>query len=605
MDSTLVGQLSTQVASLVESSGTVWSVWFLMGAAMVFWMQAGFAMVESGFARAKNTGNIIMKNLMDFCIGTVMWFVIGASLMLTYTDPVTGETCRGIWSVIGKPGFSVFSNYAHFDYSGFVFNLMFCATAATIVSGAMAERTKFLTYCIYSALISAIVYPIEAHWTWGGGFLAQWGFHDYAGSNCIHMVGGICALIGAAMVGPRIGKFERDQKGKVTKVHAFPASNIAMGALGVFILWFGWYGFNGAAATDVPTLASVFLTSTVAPAVATVTTMIFTWIKYGKPDVSMCLNGSLAGLVAITAPCDVTDCAGAAIIGLVAGLLVVFGVWFLDHVIHVDDPVGAVAVHMFNGIWGTIAVGLFATKSAPGFAKAGIAEGLFYGGGFGQLGKQLCGMLLTAGWTALTITIVFLILKKTIGLRVSAEEEIVGLDKLEHGLDSSYGGFMIPYSEEELEEASEAGISLSNGAVPVDTAVEVTDSSSAAEKKSDGSPKFTKVEIVCKEERIGILKNEMTKLGITGMTVSHVLGCGMQKGQMEYYRGTPVETNLLPKIQVDIVVSKIPVRKVIETAKKALYTGHIGDGKIFVYDVENVVKVRTGEEGYAALQDIE
>ena len=607
-------ELLNAIGTAVESaSSTTFSVWFLVGAALVFWMQAGFAMVEAGFTRAKNTGNIIMKNLMDFCIGTVMWFLIGASFMLTYTNPETGEVSRGIWSVIGKPGFSVFTHYSSFDWSNFVFNLVFCATTATIVSGAMAERTKFLTYCLYSAIISGLIYPIEAHWVWGGGFLAQWGFHDYAGSNCIHMVGGICALIGAAMLGPRLGKFERDSKGKVTKVRAFPGSNIAMGALGVFILWFGWYGFNGAAATNVSTLGSIFLTTTVAPAVATVTAMIFTWLKYGKPDVSMCLNASLAGLVAITASCDVTDCAGAAVIGVVAGLLVIFGVWFLDHVIHVDDPVGAVAVHMFNGIWGTIAVGLFATKSAPGFEVAGIHEGLFYGGGFLQLGKQFGGMFTTMAWTVITITLVFWILKKTVGLRVSAEEEIVGLDKLEHGLDSSYAGFVIPYSEEEIEEAEEAGFKLSNTAVnpkvSMEKAVEVLDASSAQEsesdKKSDGSPKFTKIEIVCKEERLGILKNAMTKIGITGMTVSHVLGCGIQKGQPEYYRGTAIETNLLPKVQIDIVVSKIPVRKVIEVAKKTLYTGHIGDGKIFVYDVENVVKVRTGEEGYAALQDVE
>ena len=320
--------------------GEVFSVWFLIGAAFVFWMQAGFAMCEAGFTRAKNAGNIIMKNLMDFCIGTVMWFLIGASLML-------GQNVLNGFS--GGVNFDVFTNYQNFDYSAFVFNLVFCATTATIVSGAMAERTKFSSYCIYSAVISAVIYPIEAHWTWGGGFLSEWGFHDYAGSNCIHMVGGICALIGAWMLGPRIGKFERDKSGKVKKINAFPGHNLVIASLGVFILWLGWYGFNGAAATDVPTLGSVFLTTTTAPAVATVVCLIFTWAKFGKPDVSMCLNAALAGLVAITAPCDVTDCAGAAIIGGVAGLLVVFGVWFCDHVIHVDDPVGAVAVHMISG----------------------------------------------------------------------------------------------------------------------------------------------------------------------------------------------------------------------------------------------------------------
>ena len=586
------------VTKVVEAlNADIWGVWFLAGAALVFWMQAGFAMVEAGFTRAKNTGNIIMKNLMDFCIGTVMWFVIGASFMLSYTDPVTGEVSKGIWSFLGKPGFSVFSEYATFDFSGFVFNLVFCATTATIVSGAMAERTKFSTYCLYSAIISGIIYPIEAHWTWGGGFLSQWGFHDYAGSACIHMVGGICALIGAAMLGPRLGKFSRDKKGRVTGVHGFPGHNIAMGALGVFILWLGWYGFNGAAATDIPTLGSVFLTTTVAPAVATVVAMLFTWIKYGKPDVSMCLNASLAGLVAITAPCDVTDCAGAAIIGVVAGLLVIFGVWLLDYKLHVDDPVGAVAVHMMNGIWGTIAVGLFATASAPGFELAGISEGVFYGGGFAQLGKQFGGMGIIILWTVITITITFIILKKTIGLRVSAEEEIVGLDKLEHGLDSSYAGFAMQYTEEEVEEAIVAGVALPESeSIPVKIAPET--------KASSKNVTAHKVVIVTRQNKFESLKNAMNEIGVTGMTVINAMGCGMQKGKDEYYRGAPVKTiNLLPKVKVEIVVAKVPVQTVIDTAKKALYTGHYGDGKIFVYPVEEVVKVRTGESGYDALQD--
>ena len=589
-------EIAQTIAQAVESANaTTFSVWFLIGAALVFWMQAGFAMVEAGFTRAKNTGNIIMKNLMDFCIGTVMWFLIGASFMLSYTDPATGEVSKGIWSVLGKPGFSVFSEYASFDFSGFVFNLVFCATTATIVSGAMAERTKFSTYCLYSAIISGIIYPIEAHWTWGGGFLAQWGFHDYAGSACIHMVGGICALIGASLLGARIGKFDRDENGKVTKVHAFPGSNIANGALGCFILWFGWYGFNGAAATDIATLGSVLLTTTVAPAVATVTAMIFTWLKYGKPDVSMCLNASLAGLVAITAPCDVTDCAGAAVIGLVAGLLVIFGIWLLDYVLHIDDPVGAVGVHMMNGIWGTIAVGLFATDAAPGFELAGIEKGLFYGGGITQLLKQLGGMCAIIVWTVVTITIVFIILKKTIGLRVTAEEEIVGLDKFEHGLDTAFAGFRMSYSEEEIEEAIVAGVKLPEGSIPVDQAVPVTN---AAPKDA----KFTKLVIVTRQSKFEELKVAMNRIGVTGMTVVNVMGCGMQKGASEYYRGTPVEITLVPKIKVEIVVTKVPVRDVIETAKKVLYTGHIGDGKIFVYEVDNVVKIRTGEEGYAALQ---
>ncbi|MBR2036404.1 MAG: ammonium transporter [Lachnospiraceae bacterium] len=577
-------------------STEVFAVWFLIGAALVFWMQAGFAMVEAGFTRAKNTGNIIMKNLMDFCIGTVVFILIGFGLLM-------GEDLFGF---IGRPGFDLFTSYAEFDFSSFVFNLVFCATTATIVSGAMAERTKFLSYCIYSGVISALIYPIEAHWIWGGGWLAQIGFHDFAGSCAIHMVGGISALIGAKLLGPRIGKFNKDKTGRIVKVNAFPGHSIALGALGVFILWLGWYGFNGAAATSVAQLGSIFLTTTVAPAVATVVCMIFTWIKYGKPDVSMCLNASLAGLVAITAPCDVTDAFGAIAIGAVAGLLVVFGVWLLDHVLHIDDPVGAVAVHCMNGIWGTLAVGLFATDAAPGYsimnARGETLTGLFYGGGFELLKLQITGFAAVAAWTAVTITITFLLIKAIVGLRVDREEEMLGLDVTEHGLPSAYAGFaMLPESIEEDDFAEENVPVAMSGDTPMADAISVK----RVPVFEEGTPKFTKIEIVCKESKFEALKNAMMKLGITGMTVSHVLGCGVQKGKPEYYRGVQVEANLLPKVQVDIVVSAVPVRKVIETAKKVLYTGHIGDGKIFVYDVENVVKVRTGEEGFEALQDVE
>ena len=571
----------------------VFAVWFLIGAALVFWMQAGFAMVEAGFTRAKNTGNIIMKNLMDFCIGTVVFILIGFGLLM-------GEDLVGF---IGKPGFDLFTAYAGFDFSSFVFNLVFCATTATIVSGAMAERTKFLSYCIYSGVISAVIYPVEAHWIWGGGWLSQLGFHDFAGSCAIHMVGGISALIGAKILGARIGKFKRDEQGKVVKVGAFPGHNIALGALGVFILWLGWYGFNGAAATSVEQLGSIFLTTTIAPAVATVVCMVFTWLKYGKPDVSMCLNASLAGLVAITAPCDVTDALGAIVIGAVAGLLVVFGVWLLDYVLHIDDPVGAVAVHMMNGIWGTLSVGLFATDAAPGYSIADASGhklvGLFYGGGFRLLGLQLLGFASVAAWTAVTITVTFFVIKKLVGLRVTREEEITGLDATEHGMPSAYAGFaMVP---EYVEEGDVPPVVV-DGDTPVAEAVPVRKEPSFVE---EGRPKITKVEIVCKESRLEPLKNAMMGIGITGMTVSHVLGCGAQKGKPEYYRGVQIEANLLPKVQVDIVVCKVPVADVIETAKRVLYTGHIGDGKIFVYDVEDVVKVRTGETGYDAMQDVE
>ena len=569
-------------------NGQVFGVWFLIGAALVFWMQAGFAMVETGFTRAKNSGNIIMKNLMDFCIGTVMFILIGFSLLL-------GEDVLGL---IGKPGFDIFTAYADFDWSSFVFNLVFCATTATIVSGAMAERTKFLSYCIYSGVISALIYPIEAHWIWGGGWLAQLGFHDFAGSCAIHMVGGISALIGAKILGPRIGKFEKDAQGKVVKVNAFPGHNIPIGALGVFILWLGWYGFNGAAATSLEQLASIFVTTTIAPAVATVVCMIFTWVKYGKPDVSMCLNASLAGLVAITAPCDVTDAFGSIVIGAVAGVLVVFGVWLLDYKLHIDDPVGAVAVHMMNGIWGTIAVGLFATPTAPGYSIANAAgeelKGLFYGGGFELLGLQILGFVAVAAWTAVTITILFLVIKSTIGLRASREEEIKGLDITEHGLTSAYAGFEVSTTDLQFDASDfeEVGSAKMEDAVP------------AVVQKSAGTDdkKITKVEILMKQERFEKLKKAMNEIGVTGMTVTQVLGCGTQKGAPEYYRGVQMEMQLLPKIQVEMVISKVTPMEVIEAARKALYTGHIGDGKIFVYDVEDVVKVRTGETGYDALQ---
>ncbi len=590
----------TEELLLSKVNDNIFAVWFLAGAALVFWMQAGFAMVETGFTRAKNAGNILMKNLMDFCIGTVVFILIGFSLLL-------GEDMAGI---IGRPGFDLFTGYAEFDFSGFVFNLVFCATTATIVSGAMAERTKFLSYCIYSAVISAVIYPVEAHWIWGGGWLSQIGFHDFAGSCAIHMVGGISALIGAWILGPRIGKFTKDKDGKIMKVNAFPGHNLPIGCLGVFILWLGWYGFNGAAATSIPQLGSIFLTTTVAPAIATVVCMIFTWVKYGKPDVSMCLNASLAGLVAITAPCDVTDCFGAVVIGAVAGVLVVFGVWFLDNVLRVDDPVGAVAVHMINGIWGTIATGLFATTSAPG---NDTVTGLFYGGGFRQLGIQLTGFAAVASWTVVTITLAYLGIRATVGLRVTEEEEIVGLDSTEHGLASAYSGFSITdiSSMANMKVNENTDLGQDDYAKATDfqkeMAVPVVVSGTDLDKK--GNPVFDtgmhKVSIIVRLAKFDVLKKALNDLGVTGMTVTQVMGCGIQKGAGEYYRGVEMDATLLPKVKVEVVVSKIPVEHIIEAAKRALYTGHIGDGKIFVYNVMKVVKVRTGEEDYAALQDVE
>ena len=553
----------------------VWSVWFLIGAALVFFMQCGFAMVETGFTRAKNAGNIIMKNLMDFCIGTPMFMLLGFGLMMSENY---------FFGFIGKPNMQLFTNFAEGDWSSFVFNLVFCATAATIVSGSMAERTKFSAYCIYSAVISAVVYPIEAGWVWNSqGWLAQMGFVDFAGGAAIHSVGGTAALIGAIFLGPRIGKYDRDANGKVTKVHAIPGHSLTLGALGTFILWFGWYGFNGAACTQllgVGGLAAVFTTTTIAPAVAAVTTMLFTWFKNGKPDVSMTLNASLAGLVAITPTCATVDALGASIIGIVSGIIVVVVVEFLDMKLHIDDPVGAVAVHLANGIWGTLSDGLFNVES-----------GVFYGGGFHHLGVQFVGEASILVWTTVCMIITFSLIKKLHGLRASREEEIVGLDKLEHGIDSSYADFIM--APQVLGGDSPAA----EGSVPVEKSVPV------AKATSRPDAKFHMVTIVTRQSKFDELKAAMNDINVTGMTVTNVLGCGQQHGNVQKYRGVEMDMTLLPKIKVDIVVSEVPVDLVVTAAKEVLYTGHIGDGKIFVYDVQNVVKVRTGEEGYEALQD--
>lgn len=564
------------------------TIWVLIGAALVFFMQAGFSMCEGGFTRAKNTGNILMKNLMDFCIGTPAFWLVGFGLMFGAGNAVVGKfdpMIRGDYSSILPEGVPLWA-FA-------IFQTVFCATSATIVSGAMAERTKFNAYCIYSAAISLLIYPISGHWIWGGGWLSQMGFHDFAGSTAVHMVGGVCALIGAKILGPRIGKYDRDGKPRAILGH-----NLTLAALGVFILWFCWFGFNGASTVGmdsdalIETAGRVFFNTNLAAAVACCATLIFTWILYKKPDVSMTYNAALAGLVGITAGCDAVNPAGAAIIGIICGILVVLAVEFFDKAAKIDDPVGAVSVHCVCGAVGTILTGLFATGVTT-------EAGLFYGGGVHLLGVQTLGVLSVAAYVAVVITIVFLAIKHTIGLRADAEDEIAGLDISEHGLLTAYAGFaMLPDTATIDEENVPVMVT---GDTPVAEAIPVK----KVPAFEEGTPKFTKIEIICKESRFETLKNAMMELGITGMTVSHVLGCGVQKGKPEYYRGVQVEANLLPKVQIDIVVSQVPVRSVIETAKKVLYTGHIGDGKIFVYDVETVVKVRTGEEGFDALQDVE
>ncbi|HNX63801.1 MAG TPA: ammonium transporter [Oscillospiraceae bacterium] len=567
------------------------TIWVLVASALVFFMQAGFAMVETGFTRAKNAGNIIMKNLMDFAIGTPIFWLIGFGIMFGANNGFIGN-----FDIMSKGDYSGILPSGVPFFAFFIFQTVFCATAATIVSGAMAERTKFLSYCIYSAAISLVVYPVSGHWIWGGGWLSQIGFHDFAGSTAVHMVGGVAALIGAKILGPRIGKYGKDGKPK-----AIPGHSLTLGALGVFILWFCWFGFNGGSTVSmeggaIESASKIFVTTNLAAACASIAVMTITWIRYKKPDVSMTLNGSLAGLVAITAGCDTVSPLSAAIIGVIAGFAVVFGIEFIDKVAKIDDPVGAVGVHAVNGFLGTLLVGLLSDGTGTKY------KGLFTGGGFEQLGIQAIGVGAVILWVVITMVIIFTIIKKTVGLRVSKHEEIVGLDIEEHGLESSYADFMPSINGASLNSAAASLISEgSEGTVSADKAVPVEILSSESPVASD--VKLTKVAIVCKQSKFEELKNALNEIGVTGITVTQVLGCGTQKGASEFYRGVPVEMTLLPKIKVEVIVSKVPVKTVINTAKKALYTGHIGDGKIFVYDVENVIKVRTGEEGYAALQD--
>ena len=563
------------------------TIWVLVGAALVFFMQAGFAMVETGFTRAKNAGNIIMKNLMDFCIGTPAFWIVGFGLMFGGTGAFIGSI--GGIAEEANYGTSMLPDGVPF-YAFLIFQTVFCATAATIVSGAMAERTKFSAYCVYSFVISLLIYPISGHWIWGGGWLSQLGFHDFAGSTAVHMVGGVAAFVGALILGPRIGKYDKNGKAK-----AIPGHSLTLGALGVFILWFCWFGFNGASTVSmegeaVVTAGKIFVNTNLAAAVSSCAVLLITWIRYKKPDISMTLNGTLAGLVAITASCDTVSPVSAAIIGIIAGFVVVFGIEFIDKVLKIDDPVGAVGVHGLNGALGTICVGLFSDGTGTG------GLGLFTGGGFHLLGVQLLGMVAVIAWVAVTMTVVFQVIKHTMGLRVSEDEEIAGLDIREHGIESSYADF----------------ITFDNtGDVP-QTLPKVTVSSMGAEQApaelvDSADPgadyKLTKISIITRQNKLNELMHALNSIGITGITVTNVLGCGTQKGASHFYRGVEMDMSLLPKIKVEIVVSKVPVQLVLDTARKALYTGKIGDGKMFVYDIENVVKVRTGEEGFDALQD--
>ena len=566
------------------------TIWVLVGAALVFFMQAGFAMVEAGFTRAKNAGNIIMKNLMDFCIGTPVFWLVGFGIMFGAGNGFFGQ----IGGIASEANYGTAMTPDGVPFWAFlIFQTVFCATAATIVSGAMAERTKFLSYCIYSLIISLVVYPVSGHWIWGGGWLSQLGFHDFAGSAAVHMVGGVAAFIGALILGPRIGKYDKNGKPK-----AIPGHNLTIGALGVFILWFCWFGFNGCSTVSmegeaIVTAGKIFVTTNLAAAVATCTVMIITWVRYKKPDVSMSLNGTLAGLVAITAGCDTVSPTSAAIIGILAGFVVVFGIEFVDKVLKVDDPVGAVGVHGLNGLFGTLAVGLFSDGTGTEW------KGLFTGGGFHLLGIQILGIICVIAWVAVTMTIVFQVLKHTIGLRVPAEEEIAGLDIVEHGIASSYAGFSVHDNVDPVPAPMTGVTKFSAGTASATQApAEVSPS-----EGSQGTHKLTKVVIVTRQNKLEEFMHAMNAIGVTGVTVTNVLGCGVQKGASAYYRGVEMDMSLLPKVKIEIVVSAVPVQTVIDTAKAVLYTGQIGDGKLFVYDIENVVKIRTGEEGFDALQD--
>ena len=569
------------------------TIWVLFGAALVFFMQAGFAMVETGFTRAKNAGNIIMKNLMDFCIGTPTFWIVGFGIMFGAGNGFFGKI--GGIATEANYGSAMLPDGVPF-WAFLIFQTVFCATSATIVSGAMAERTKFSSYCIYSFIISLIVYPVSGHWIWGGGFISQMGFHDFAGSCAVHMVGGVAAFIGAIVLGPRIGKYSKSGKSK-----AIPGHNLTIGALGVFILWFCWFGFNGASTVSmegdaIVSAGKIFVTTNLAAAVATVTVLIITWVRYKKPDVSMSLNGSLAGLVAITAGCDTVSPTSAAIIGILSGFIVVFGIEFIDKVLKVDDPVGAVGVHGLNGAFGTLAVGLFSDGSGTGW------KGLLTGGGFHGFGVQFTGMIITIAWVAVTMTIVFQALKHTVGLRVSAEEEIEGLDSKEHGLASAYDGFVVHDTMTTVPTPMGVTKEIPSANTSANVApAEVVDTIPVLPK--EGVHKLTKVVIITRQSKLEEFMHAMNEIGVTGITITNVMGCGVQKGARSYYRGVEMDMNLLPKIKIEIVVSLVPVKKVIDTAKKVLHTGQYGDGKVFVYDIENVVKIRTGEEGFQALQD--
>ena len=569
------------------------TLWVFLAAVLVFFMNLGFASLEAGMARSKNTVNILSKNFIVFAVSSLGFMLLGWGLMFGGDNPFLGTQHLFI---LGESDLSFYDDTLTSNvpfWGKFFFQLVFCGTAATIVSGAVAERIKYITFIVFSFVLTLVIYPIVGHWVWGGGWLADLGFLDFAGDTVVHSLGGWAALAGAIVLGPRIGKYDKDGKPR-----AIPGHNMSLAVIGLFVLWLGWFGFNPGSTMSFQNPADVMhilMTTNTSAIAAVLTATAASWLLLGKPDLGMTINGCLAGLVAITGGCAYISIGNSLLIGAVAGVLVVFAVLFFDRV-KVDDPVGATSVHLCCGVFGTLCIGLFAQE---GVTTLSTKNGLFYGGGAGLLGTQLLGIAAVGAFVFAASLVLWWVLKKTMGIRVTREEEIAGLDIGEHG-NHAYPDF-VP-AVESIDYSAEGAEPEPVGAVPVAEAVPVKEAAPAGER---GTPKITKVEIICKESRLEALKAAMTSIGITGMTVSHVLGYGIQQGKPEYYRGAPVEANLLPKVQVDIVVSKVPVPTVVATAKKVLYTGHIGDGKIFVYDVENVVKVRTGEEGYDALQDVE
>ena len=576
------------------------TLWVLLAAVLVFFMNLGFAAVESGMARSKNAVNILSKNFIVFAVSSLGFTLLGWGLMFGGDNPIIGT--KNLF-ILGSSNLEFYNDTLTPNvpfWGKFFFQLVFCGTAATIVSGAVAERVKYISFIVFSFVLTLVIYPIVGHWIWGGGWLANLGFLDFAGDTVVHSVGGWAALSGAMILGPRLGKYDKNGKPK-----AIPGHSMSLAVIGLFVLWLGWFGFNPGSTMSFQSpgdVVHILMTTNTGAIAAVLTATAASWIFIGKPDLGMTINGCLAGLVAVTGGCAYISVTSSLIVGAVAGVIVVFAVILFDRA-KIDDPVGATSVHLVCGVFGTLCVGLFAQEGVTGLSTV---DGLFFGGGLSLLGKQLLGIIAVGAFVFVASSVIWLALKKTVGIRVSHEEEVQGLDIGEHG-NSAYPDFAI------------VAPILASGGGNGDTAAAAPPVAAAGTVSRAVSPeaavpvvnrarpgaKMTKVTIITNQDKYTELQTSLDKIGITGMTVTNVLGYGMQKGHTEYYRGAPVKTRLLPKVQVDIVVCKIPTETVVDTVKKALYTGNMGDGKIFIYDVENVIKIRTGEEGYDALQDEE